>query len=243
MSFKLVRCEKCGAKAHVAASQCPKCGHMLELRDSLGKPMPLSHCRGCDTYHRRDRGPCRFCVGEAAPPPRRVAPFVWSGAAGLMLVGMGWGIWTLRGHEVLSLPAPSVALATVDTVGTLIPAPTTTDSLPVTEVTLPAATTPAPETVPAPTNVAPPDRSVGEVRISQAVMTRGSAHWVVATARTWANVRSDADRGSNVVGIITPETRVQLGETRGGWHRLRSGRIEGWVDHRLFAMESQSIAR
>ncbi|MFN8579942.1 MAG: SH3 domain-containing protein [Gemmatimonadaceae bacterium] len=95
---------------------------------------------------------------------------------------------------------------------------------------------------------ATPSPSLGEqalssLRIAPASMSGVSVRWVVATARTWANVRSDADRGSEVVGIITPETRVQLGETRAGWHHLRSGRLEGWVDHRLFAMESQGIAR
>ncbi|MFN8574423.1 MAG: SH3 domain-containing protein [Gemmatimonadaceae bacterium] len=161
-----------------------------------------------------------------------------------MLVGMSWGIWTVRGHESLSLPTPTLALATADTVGAIVPAALPTEEPLPSDTTTPVQATPTPEALPTSTSVAPPqERSVGDVRISQAMMTPGSVPWVVATARTWANVRSDADRGSTVVGIITPETRVQLGETRAGWHRLRARGIEGWVDHRLFAMETQGIAR
>jgi hypothetical protein len=237
MSFKLVRCDNCGAKAHVAASQCPKCGFMLELRDSLGNAMPLERCRTCDTYHRRDRGPCRWC-GDQTPAPMPVAPFVWSGAGALVVAGMLWGAWEIRGREPQSTKIEALAQEVVDSSTTPVSIVPAAEAMQV-----PATVPPRKEPAPVVTPAAPPEHAVQQLQVSQASMSSGSVRWVVATARTWANVRSAADRGSTVVGVITPETRVQLGETRAGWHRLRAGQIEGWVDHRLFAMESPGEAR
>src|SRR5688500_19909263 len=37
-----VRCDVCGTKALMAASQCPKCAHGFEVRDGFGALLPLS---------------------------------------------------------------------------------------------------------------------------------------------------------------------------------------------------------
>ncbi|HPV77129.1 MAG: SH3 domain-containing protein [Gemmatimonadetes bacterium] len=52
------------------------------------------------------------------------------------------------------------------------------------------------------------------------------------------NVRGSASRDAAVVGVVTPKTRVQLGELRAGWRRVRSAGIEGWADSRYFSADS-----
>ncbi|MEP7344456.1 MAG: SH3 domain-containing protein [Gemmatimonadaceae bacterium] len=67
--------------------------------------------------------------------------------------------------------------------------------------------------------------------------TESDIRWVTATAITWANVRSDPIRQAGIVAVISPDTRVRLGDARDGWHRVKAGGIEGWVDRRLFAVD------
>ena len=62
--------------------------------------------------------------------------------------------------------------------------------------------------------------------------------WVPAVARTWVNVRSDASRGGQVVGVIKPSSRAMLGTDRAGWRQVRSPDVSGWVDPRLFEADS-----
>ncbi len=62
--------------------------------------------------------------------------------------------------------------------------------------------------------------------------------WTPAVARTWVNVRSDASRGGQVVGVIKPAARAMLGTDRAGWRQVRSPDISGWVDPRLFEPDS-----
>ena len=60
--------------------------------------------------------------------------------------------------------------------------------------------------------------------------TRGG--WVTSVARNWAVVRSNPTRQSRIIASIGPNTRVQLGETRGDWRRIRAKGLSGWVEHR-----------
>ena len=60
--------------------------------------------------------------------------------------------------------------------------------------------------------------------------TRGA--WVTSVARNWAIVRSNPTRQSRIIASIGPNTRVQLGETRGDWRRIRAKGLSGWVEHR-----------
>jgi hypothetical protein len=62
--------------------------------------------------------------------------------------------------------------------------------------------------------------------------------WTPAVARTWVNVRSDASRGGEVVGVIKPASRAMLGTDRSGWRQVRSPDVSGWVDPRLFEADS-----
>jgi hypothetical protein len=70
---------------------------------------------------------------------------------------------------------------------------------------------------------------------------RDSVRWVSAVARTWVNVRRDASRDGEVVGVIKPESRAWLEHGRAGWRRVRAQDVRGWVDPRLF--EADSVAR
>jgi SH3-like domain-containing protein len=65
-----------------------------------------------------------------------------------------------------------------------------------------------------------------------------SITWTPAVARTWVNVRSDASRGGEVVGVIKPAARAMLGTGRAGWRQVRSLDATGWVDPRLFEPDS-----
>jgi SH3-like domain-containing protein len=62
---------------------------------------------------------------------------------------------------------------------------------------------------------------------------------VTSVARGWAVVRADPSRQSRILAAIGPNTRVQLGETRGDWRRIKTKGLAGWVEHRtLFASVS-----
>jgi SH3-like domain-containing protein len=58
---------------------------------------------------------------------------------------------------------------------------------------------------------------------------------VTSIARNWAVVRSDPTRQSRIIAAIGPNTRVQLGETRGAWRRIKTKGVAGWVEHRTLA--------
>jgi SH3-like domain-containing protein len=57
---------------------------------------------------------------------------------------------------------------------------------------------------------------------------------VSSISRHWVLVRADASRSARVVASIGPNTRVQLGETRGEWRRIRARGLSGWVEHAAF---------
>lgn len=65
-----------------------------------------------------------------------------------------------------------------------------------------------------------------------------SVTWTPAVARTWVNVRSDASRNGEVVGVIQSGTRAMLGNDRAGWRQVRLPDVSGWVDPRLFEPDS-----
>lgn len=65
-----------------------------------------------------------------------------------------------------------------------------------------------------------------------------SITWTPAVARTWVNVRNDASRGGEVVGVIKPSERAMLGTDRAGWRQVRSPDVTGWVDPRHFEPDS-----
>jgi Bacterial SH3 domain len=111
-----------------------------------------------------------------------------------------------------------------------------------------AARTPAPapsRTTPrttARTAVRPAARPPAKVAARVATAPKASARsrkaatgrWTNSIARTWVVVRADPNRKSRIIASIGPSTRVQLGETRGAWRRVKAKGLSGWAEHRSF---------
>ncbi|MCC6929709.1 MAG: hypothetical protein IT359_12020 [Gemmatimonadaceae bacterium] len=276
----------------MAASQCPRCTHPLNLRDSRGEPVPLAHCRSCDTYYPRSRGGCKWC-GTTAPPVVNVSLAAIGGVVAVVaLLGIGtWQFFARRGgsesrggEAVVAAKAPaSVApeqpgAVAPPAVGTPLAATDSTrpDSLLQTAVStaptaqpalhepapLPPVTAPPGQATPAPSSqaaaaamrpggaAAPPSASATQPATSappvppQAIPTGPSAAdryagpWSRAVALEWVNVRGTPAREAAVVGVVTPNTRVLLGDVKAGWRRVRAVGFEGWADARYFAADS-----
>ncbi|MEW5916995.1 MAG: SH3 domain-containing protein [Gemmatimonadota bacterium] len=66
------------------------------------------------------------------------------------------------------------------------------------------------------------------------VRSAGSVRWIRATARRWVTVRASPAHGSRIVASVGPDTRVQLGESRGDWRRIRMKGVSGWVERAKF---------
>jgi hypothetical protein len=368
--MRFVRCEACGAKALVAASGCPACGHSLGLRNSRGEPVPLAHCPNCDLYYPRQLGECRWCGTEASA--FHIAPYLWGGAGFVLLIGMAWAAWQVHSGsavpqraELAGLPTSAPVVAEVTRPETAATSPTTAESVSgettvrdtatrdttsrpstgesqvytaplsasVREHGVPAPSERRDAVVPSPaeshTPVVPspaesrapvvpspvesrapvaPSPVEGRAAVAPSPVERGATvapspvvsesprtpvvagsrkpvtssrgdarkpspssriasaaprsasvaprapgaaprtssrapspsrnqRWVSATVRKWANVRADASAGSRVVAAIGPDTRVQLGETRDGWQRLRARDISGWVEQKGFVAQ------
>jgi hypothetical protein len=253
--MRSVRCDSCGTKALMAASQCPKCSHLFEVRDGFGALLPLAYCSSCESYYRESVGECKWCGTKPEPAPR--SPLMWKRVGIGGLVALAWLGWLLRdprpkpaAHAKASArPKPEstyVALETdtipasvPDVVPVAPPPPVDTvparvtavsagsvaqQSLPATPVEQPRATVRGPVSAPArafahsaaPTLSSPKSRS--------------SSRWVNSIAKSWVVVRADSRRDARIVASIGPDSRVQLGESRGAWRRIRSRGIAGWVD-------------
>jgi len=80
-----------------------------------------------------------------------------------------------------------------------------------------------------------PNAGARTVLVSKpSVVRSGSSQWVRATARRWVTVRAAATPNSRIVASIGPDTRVQLGEARGDWRRIRTKGITGWIPRSQF---------
>lgn len=287
--MRFVRCEDCGAKALIAASQCPRCTHPLELRDSRGEPVPLAHCRSCDTYYPRSRGGCKWCGTKAPAAVALPLPAIGGVVAVLLLGGIGyWQYQARRGGADSgeaaavvaaqppaiapqdTLPATASATDSAGTAGdTTRPDTAAPAALPSVPVAQPQAAVPAPTLAPSnvtPTAtpsvnpaatatrpgaaVSPPPASPTQPAASPlpapppAIPTGPSATdryagpWSRAVALEWVNVRGTPAREAGVVGVVTPNTRVLLGDVKMGWRRVRAAGFEGWADSRYFAADS-----
>ncbi len=258
--MRSVRCDVCGAKALMAASQCPKCSHLFEVRDGFGELLPLSYCSSCESYYPAHLGSCKWCGTTPEPEPR--APLIWKRAAIGGLVGFAW----LGGFLVLREPrhkstahARSTAQAkpkgaqsdSVITIGEWVPVDTAPPADPVmgaSATVVPVAATSEIPTVTAPDVIEPQGalrtapRPAGEaVPLDNSYAARPSAAaaksrlapgWVISIAKSWVIVRTDASPDARIVASVGPSSHVQLGESRGAWRRLRSRDISGWVDLR-----------
>jgi hypothetical protein len=338
--MRSVRCDVCGTKALMAASQCPKCGHPFAVRDGSGALLPLSHCSTCNSDYPATIGSCKWCgtMPERAP----IGPWIWKGIGIAAFVSMAWGAWLVhddkpaapsndRLQSILkpdsTAPLTDSARATqtlasgnavdtpgVDTNAIVTNAADTTDRATTTSVVLVdstatsmpmaiasrdstisvqssgaiaepdpvvaldstpirpvaresvresarASTTPpvraptarqrdvvrapvrvpsglaatAPARTPARVAVRSPAKAAPRVAVSpkSSAPSRKAVRWTNSVARSWVIVRADPSRRSRIIASIGPNTRVQLGEARGEWRRIKAKGLSGWVEHRL----------
>lgn len=254
--MQAVRCEACGMKALVAASQCPHCGHLLELRDSFGELLPLTHCPTCECDYLTRDGMCKWC--GTTPQPRRVdAGMLWKGVGALAFVGMAIGVWATRSGPADRARdrAPNdssrtrvfvpIVDDTPDVVATIpIDVPRDTPLVMATPIVMepayvapptsdPVATETMPPTAVSRTEVAGPPAPMAvapaPVRAARAPARVGTARWRSVVARDWVTVRAAPRHGARLLGSLGPDTRLQLGESRAGWVRVRIRGLTGWV--------------
>jgi hypothetical protein len=193
------------------------------LHDARGNRVKLTRCRGCGIMHRFDAS-CHWC-GPLAPR-FRVSPQLVRGAAVLALVaGAAAGVW--RTGPALESAADGIAREWS------------------TASTLPMAVAQRDVAGSAPRSATVADAPTASDTLSYAAAANGaliassdSIEWTPAVARTWVNVRADASRGGEVVGVIKPASRAMLGTDRAGWRQVRSTDVSGWVDPRLFEPDS-----
>lgn len=67
---------------------------------------------------------------------------------------------------------------------------------------------------------------------AKAAVKRPVSRWVRSVSRHWVIVRSGASKQSRIIASIGPNSRVELGESRGDWRRIRAKGINGWVEPR-----------
>ena len=116
------------------------------------------------------------------------------------------------------------------------PAVATSPSVVGTPAAYPATPTVYPAT---PTVYPPPSRDYSTAPVASRsqpyvpqVKARASSRSVIFVAKNWIVVRVAASQDAHIVASVGPEARVQLGEVRGSWRRIRSRDIVGWVDMR-----------
>jgi hypothetical protein len=71
-----------------------------------------------------------------------------------------------------------------------------------------------------------------DVRSAEHAPKRPASRWVRSVSRHWVVIRSGASKGSRIIASIGPNSRVELGESRGDWRRIRAKGINGWVEPR-----------
>lgn len=223
-----IRCTQCGSKALVAASQCPKCTQTFDTLDSRGQRAKLKTCRSCGIMHRVD-STCHWCGDvKSTLSLSAVSPAVLRNAAAVaLMVTAAAGVLqyapqlrdfataaTVNGSNAQRMAGDArvvvVAAGKTSTTSGSDSGVLVADSLERAQATLPS------------------DPKSGADSIT----------WTPAVARTWVNVRSDASRGGQVLGVIKPSSRAMLGTDRAGWRQVRSPDVSGWVDPRLFEADS-----
>jgi hypothetical protein len=280
--MRSVRCDVCGTKALMAASQCPKCSHLFEVRDGFGELLPLAFCTSCRSYYPAHVGSCKWC--GTIPEPVRQKPIPWMHITIGGLIATAWlGGVLLRdpqGKTHARNTAQARARSQSKTAGAddsllQVVASTPTDTFVASQTIASAASveSPPPASIPDVPTAMPPDPVVLQgVRQpaahphhqsgpqltapfpphSAAVprsfepaappppagpgvlrsKSRAGASWVSLVAKNWVVVRTGARKDAPIVASVGPDSRVQLGETRGTWRRIRSRDIVGWVDLR-----------
>lgn len=226
-----LRCEACGAKALSAASTCPKCSAEFEVFDARGTRVTLKRCSGCGIMHRQDRA-CRWCDAKKTNGSSAIRSA--SGIAAFALLAVGsWAVRAPAADALAKVIAMAQSPATRVTL-TEVPEQLVASAVGIPVVSLPGADLPS---LPP---VSSEDARASQLGISDSsVMSTDTTQWVAATARTWVNVRANAGRSGNVVGVIKPSEKAMLGSVgRGGFRQVKSPEMSGWVDPRLFVADT-----
>ena len=134
-------------------------------------------------------------------------------------------------------PVPKAPVASSSTSSTAYSAPARSRSRATAATTRPPVIAKAPPRATS-SRAAPPRAPAPAPKATARAKTRGG--WVTSVARNWAVVRSDPTRQSRIIASIGPNTRVQLGETRGAWRRIRTKGLAGWVEHRTLIASAYS---
>ena len=260
--MRSVRCDACGTKALIAASQCPKCGHLFEMRDGSGEPLPVAHCASCDAYYPAHVHSCKWCgTTLTVEKVRKETPAAAKWIAAAVFLGAVWLGSQARDPRPRAAARPresahsKAETATADTaarvaattpVGAVIPRDTlkardTTEGAG--DVVLSEVSVPGPPTSAPVRDATIPQAAMPSTTASLPVLTpnpaapaalptkpRSSSPWVSMVAKQWVIVRADAQGSSHIVASVGPASRVQLGESRGTWRRIRARGIAGWVD-------------
>ena len=251
-----------------AAAKCPKCSHLLDLRDGFGELLPLAYCSSCDSYYPEQLGECKWCHTKPERPP--IDAKIWRGVGAGLAAVLG-GVWLIsnltssdtkgpRARPIVSnVSRKQVADSNADTAKSLTPtaavdgaiedSATRMISSPTAEApSRPAADSPSPRPAELPQAVAPAPNPANETVVPQsaaiipraiqsngnvsAATRRASSRWVRSVSRDWVIIRHGASKSSKIVASIGPNSRVELGESRGTWRRLRTKGVAGWVEPR-----------
>jgi hypothetical protein len=242
--MRLIRCDACGAKAILAASQCPKCAEPLYVRNERGDEIRLVRCRTCDTHYPASRDGCRWC-----PAVKRPAMPQWTGKAviAVLIVAAAWGGWQFLPAGTPPSAAPNVMMlqpATVPRLASVAVLPPSATLLAQPARILPSVATDtrvreaSKAAPPAAVTSASPEPTSGTPQQSRPTRAASSTELVTAKATTWVNVRAEANSKSAIVGMILPDSIVELGESRGNWRRVSTRWYSGWASARLFTVDS-----
>ena len=168
-------------------------------------------------------------ASKNAPPPRLKGAAVEAKAKAPPSTALDTDLAMAR--AVAAANDSIAARPIVDTTPAAIaPIPVAPTPPPKTEVT---ATRPVADPLPQNKSVATPATSVASSGTKAPPPAKRSvSRWVRSVSRHWVIVRSGASKRSRVIASIGPNSRVELGESRGGWRRIRAKGITGWVEPR-----------
>jgi hypothetical protein len=232
--MQLVRCDACGAKAILAASQCPRCTNPFWLRMHNGNIVPLSKCSDCNTWFEKSKGSCKWCVNAPVRQRSLALPVVIVMVV-LVAALVAWRTGLLARDSTGPGDATPMAGPPRAAAGDSVPVP------PMDTLQIALAVSAPPQLRDSAATAAPVDVAPTAARAPLVAKERAPAvvgPWTRMRAVTWVNVRQTTGGNGDITGVINPDTPVLLGANRGGWRAVRAGALTGWVDGRHFRADT-----
>jgi hypothetical protein len=176
-------------------------------------------------------------ASKGAPPPRPKTPVAETKAKTPPATALDTDIAMARAvaaaNDSISSRVPTDTAAQPPAIGPAGIAPGTVSPAPVPKTEVAAPPPPAADPLASTRSGAKPTTSVASVSSKPTpAAKRPKARWVRSVSRHWVIVRSGASKQSRIVASIGPNSRVELGESRGDWRRIRAKGISGWVEPR-----------